>query len=721
MYIAHIDDEGKVQSVKAHSEETAKLASAFALAPWKETLYNIGLLHDIGKYQPSFQARIRGNKSIKIPHALCGAIEIDSLFKKSFTSILMQYCISGHHVGIQNFGSSLGDTAQENTLCGTLQRETEAYGAYNTELEIKDFSAGNSFLEEAVKAEGSSQKMGEAFAFLTRYAFSCLTDADSLDTQRFCEGLYPRKSSDFQKCLEKLNRRFEAFTAVTPLQKTRQILQNQVYQNAKQEGKIYLMNMPTGSGKTLCSMKWALEKAIKTHKKIIYIIPYNSIIDQTASIFEDIFGSDLSILRHQSTLRYENEDSPHEEYQYKKATENWDADFVITTAVQFFESIYANKRGKLRKLHNMAESILIFDEAHLMPIEFLQPCLNGIIHITKFLNSEAAFLTATMPDFRKLLHKYCAESDEIVDLVPDKTDFKQFLKCAYECIGETSPEEILNADTPSKLIVVNSKKAARELYTLAEGKKFHLSTYMIGKDRLRVIHEIKQEMKELEEEFGADKPVPRQRQITVISTSLIEAGVDLDFHTVYRELWGLDSILQAGGRCNREGKREKAKVYVFEFGQGKLQYHASVTKDLFLEFGDINGLECIDAYYDRIFELYSDEIIKNQLHVPRKKPFSIDFQSYAENFRIIHDENAVSVIVPCDEFSNAFMEDTAEYGRSNVRSLQSYMASIKRWEFDELYKQGVLDDFGTGAYFLTNSDYYDKEVGILFHGKDYFI
>ncbi|HCT64487.1 MAG TPA: CRISPR-associated helicase/endonuclease Cas3 [Lachnospiraceae bacterium] len=728
MYIAHVNDKNEIQTVKEHSVNTAVLAKEFAIDPLKNILYGMGLLHDIGKYQTSFQLRIKGNKNIKIPHALCGAKEVDCLFRKSFTSILMQYCISGHHAGIHNFGTG-ADTEQDNTLCGTLRRETEDYSAYSEELkckesELKAADEIGRLLEEEYKSGLSNQKIAEIFAFLTRYAFSCLTDADSIDTQKFCQGEYQSIKSDFISCLDKLNRKFEEFTTVTPLQKTRQILQNQVYERLDEAGKIYLMNMPTGSGKTLCSIKWALEKAIETNKKrIIYIIPYNSIIDQTANVFEGIFGKDLNILRHQSTFQYENDDNPDEEYQYKKACENWDADFIITTAVQFFESIYANKRGKLRKLHNMADSILIFDEAHLMPVEFLQPCLNGIFHITHYLNSEAVFLTGTMPNFQSLLNRYCSKNHGIVDLVPNKKDFHMFFKCDYEYVGQARMENILNYSTPSKLMVVNSKKAARELYENSIGEKYHLSTYMIGKDRIRVISEIKERLKLLDEEFDTIESIPENRQITVISTSLIEAGVDLDFHTVYRELTGLDSILQSGGRCNREGRRNKenSKVYVFELAQNKLQYNASIAKDLFREFEDINQLECIEKYYERIFEIYSDEIIKNELKTIRKKPYSINFKDYAESFKIIQDENAVSIIVPCDEYSMALMEETQKFGVSNLRKLQLYMASIKIWEFEELRKQGVLEDFNTGAYFLTNTDYYNKEIGILFHGKDYFI
>lgn len=247
------------------------------------------------------------------------------------------------------------------------------------------------------------------------------------------------------------------------------MLQEQAYRNSTKDAHIYLINMPTGSGKTLASAKIALQRAIaKKKKRIIYVIPYNSIIDQTAEVFEKLFGNNLEILRHQSTFSYDEKVDLNEDYREaaKIAVENWDAPFIITTAVQFFESIYSNKRGKLRKLHNMADSILIFDEAHMMPQDYLQPCLQGIAYITKYLNSEAVFLTATMPDFEKLLKLYAPANNRIENLIKDKTLFEKFQKCQYINMGKVSPEGLLakSEKYPSRLIIVNKKKNARQLF-----------------------------------------------------------------------------------------------------------------------------------------------------------------------------------------------------------------------------------------------------------------
>ena len=313
--------------------------------------------------------------------------------------------------------------------------------------------------------------------------------------------------------------------------------------------------MPTGSGKTLLSLRLALEMVKRSGgklKRIIYVIPYTSIIEQTAKTFSDIIGEYADIVQHHSNFIYDdtNEDDL-TAAKLKKACENWDAPIVITTSVQFFESLYHYKSSRLRKLHNISESVIVFDEIHLLPIDQLQPCLKGVGHITKYLDSKALFLSATMPDYKKLFEKYIPECC-INELITDKCDFKTFDKCQYINLGEQSAERIAqHASTRrSSLIVVNSRRSAREVYDSLSGNKYHLSTFMTPHDRTNTIDRIRTDLK-------------KGRQVCVVSTSLIEAGVDLDFETVFRQLAGLDSILQAGGRCNREGKLSKGEVYFF--------------------------------------------------------------------------------------------------------------------------------------------------------------
>ena len=735
-YIAHINEELKTeQTVKEHSENVAMLAEEYAVERFKKIAYVTGLLHDCGKYQESFQKRISGS-DIRVEHSICGAIivkdmsENKSRYPLGILSRMMEYCIAGHHSGIPD-GGTTNDYETDPTLTGRLKRKFEDFSTYKEELEIPELDEKD-FLQFLLSdCDNSEEKVLDKIAFLTRYLFSCLVDADSEDTANFCRvGERPRElKGDFGVALDNVNQRLESFQVETELQKARALLQSQAFENAKTTAEIYLLNMPTGSGKTLASVKIALERVILQKKKrIIYVIPYNSIIDQTAEVFNELFQNNLEILRHQSTFDYENIDEMDEDYKEaaKIAIENWgNTKFIITTTVQFFESIYSNKRGKLRKIHNMADSILIFDEAHMMPEKYLQPCLQAVAYITKYLQSEAVFLTATMPDYLSLIRKYAVTDSKIINLIEDKSLFKKFQKCNYNYLGEIGENELLakSSLSPSSLIIVNTRKAARKLYKKILGKKYHLSTYMTALDRAIILKNIRKELKCLEKEFPDFKNVPEERQITIVSTSLIEAGVDLDVYTVFRELKGLDNILQAGGRCNREGKREKADVFVFELLDSKkkaISVEMDITRDLLKKYEDISDSTCIKEYYERIFSLKEASISQNTMHCICDNFRYIPFKKYAENFELI-DSRTVSLVVPRDEKSRQMVADLKYKQTVDERKLQNYTCSLYKNELEDLMDQKVVDDFGTGIYCLTNLDYYDEELGLLFEASDYFL
>ncbi|MCI8535361.1 MAG: CRISPR-associated helicase Cas3' [Hungatella sp.] len=727
VYKAHIKETTKeIQTVKVHSENTAKLCREFSIPELKDMLYVTGLLHDIGKFQEQFQKRINGS-NIKVEHSICGAMAAKQRWPDAL-GLMMEYCIAGHHSGIPD-GGFPNDTSDMNTLYGRLKREVEDYKIYKEELDIPLLDSMKVF-EFLAKDCRSKEMVTDKFAFLTRYCFSCLVDADSIDTAHFCNGDIAKPlKADFSACLKRVEEKLQLFSCETTLQKARNTLQQQVFEKAEVKREIYLMNMPTGSGKTLCSVKFALQRAVSEGKKrIIYVIPYNSIIDQTADIFEKLFQGTAEILRHQSTFSYEDEEQFDEDYRKsaKNAAENWDAPFIITTAVQFFQSIYANKRGKLRKLHNMSDSILIFDEAHLMPQDYLQPCLRAISYITRYLNSEAVFLTATMPDFSRLMNQYALPDSQILNLIEDTSLFSEFKKCEYQYIGELSEDAILAKakSYPSTLFIVNNRATARKLFQKCKGQKYHLSTYMTAYDRKRIIKEIKEKLKELEQDFPDYYDVPEERKITIISTSLIEAGVDLDIYTVFREISGLDNILQAGGRCNREGKRKHAEVFIFELESDKKMpsqdERQSIVKGIIDRYDDISCSECITEYYQRLFFLKKDSIQKHTITRECQKIENIPFKKYADEFELI-DSKTVSIVVPRDEKSQILVEKLRATGIGKSRMMQMYVCSVYERELDDLIRQHVVEDYGTGIYCLTNPDYYSEETGILFEARDYWV
>lgn len=724
--IAHIDTIGnKEQSVKEHSFGVAKIAASFAIKPLQDVVFNAGLLHDIGKYQKSFQERIRG-KTIAVEHSGCGAQVCLCHTEKCLDNQLMAYIIAGHHGGIPD-GGSLNDSPDMLTLYSRAKREYEDYSQWQKELSLVNVSKNNFLRYLLCDCENDWKKAIDKYAFLVRYAYSCLVDGDSLDTAAFGGELIDEKlSSDFVKALTKVGQRTNAFAADTSLQKARTVLKEQAIDNLHKHpnANIYLLNMPTGAGKTLTGVSMALEQAVRLHKKrIIYVIPYNSIIDQTAEEFEKTFGNDVQLLRHQSSYEIDEEEKGLEyKIKFDKAKENWQADFIITTMVQFFESIVSNRRSKLRKLHNMGDSILVFDEAHLMPIDYLQPCLQSVAYITKYLNSQAFFLTATMPDFKNLFEKYTIHGIDVVELISDKSEFTKFKKCKFINLGQQSYERLLEraSNYPSTLIVVNKRKDACLLYQQGIGDKFHLSTFMTPYDRVKILKTIKEHLKKLEEDFP-DGKVPAERKILVVATSLIEAGVDLDFHTVFRELNGLDNILQAGGRCNREGRRSCGEVFVYESCDVKLgDNRSAIAKSIMKEYPDISEPVAIADYYDRLFKTCDKEITSKPMSDFTKDINSLPFKEYAEQFHIIDDERTVSVVVERNEESRALIARLKATGTTDYRKMQQYTCNLYLNMDEELQKLGAVGVYGD-IHVLNNLDYYDENTGLGLDSKNYIL
>lgn len=732
-YYAHTREDGERQTVKAHLTGVSEKAEKFSVDLLKPLAKKASLYHDIGKYALNFQKRLDDDK-VKFSHAACGAIEYKTLADKNDCfAPLMEYCIAGHHTGLMDGGTD-ADNSDSPTLSGTLKRENEYtgdndYSAYATEIEFATLTQEEITppLNELLSTKDPTERI-ERYAFFTKYVFSCLTDADFLDTEIFCNKNVERgMSGDFKKALDKLNRELSNMPSNTPLRQARSRIQQQAFDNSVNKSHISILDMPTGSGKTLCSLKLALESG---KKRIIYVIPYTSIIEQTANKFEKMFGDVLSVLQHHSNYSYDGdtEEEKKTAEKLKRTCENWDAPLIITTSVQFFQSLYHYKGSALRKLHNLRDSVIVFDEIHLIPTELLRPCLKAVGYITKYLNSEALFLSATMPDYSKLFDKFLPDVN-YNKLVTDRTNFKYFKKCEYKDMGRTTLETIAENASRCKnaLIVVNTKKTAAELYNFVQGEKYHLSANMTPAHRSRVIEAVR-------------KKLENGEPITVVSTSLVEAGVDLDFNTVFRQLSGLDSILQAGGRCNREGKDDKGYVYVFDIDEtyrkgSDLAMRINKTKGLLEKYQDITSYDCIKEYYDGIFDFNQSRIAENSIAKYNEQsnsfdrqglmsPYSIPFRSYAMQFEYISADTISIVIDDIGDNTCHELVETLRKGDMSVRrALQKYSVSVYMNVFKDLYSQGVLNDHGTGIFILENQSYYNNETGLNTQAamQDYFI
>ena len=478
-YIGHTSDDGRKQLLLDHLNGTSKLCRENANEFWADIAEFVGQIHDIGKYTSDFQKRINGAENIRVEHAICGAKEVAKAPPKSYVPMI-EYCVAGHHSGLPDGGTKV-DGEEDSTLHGRMKRKTGDYSAYENEVKL-EYPKDN--LRELFDVS-NQREIIEMYSFFTRYLFSCLTDADFIDTERFVTPNTDRGiDGDFQKAYEKVYEKLNSFKIETKLQESRSIIQEQVYKSVESNANVYTLNMPTGSGKTLCSIRAALKTAIENKKKrIIYVIPYVSIIEQTAKVFEDIFGDVLPVLQHHSNYDFDDDKNEDENEitseKLKRSCENWDAKLIVTTNIQFFESLYHYKGRRLRKLHNLADSVIIFDEIHMLPIDYIQPCLRAIGYVTKYLNSTAILMSATMPNYDKFMERYMS-GVKIENAVKDTSLFNVFDKCRYEYIGKCELASLAEKaqEYDNALIIVNKRKTARELYDMCSGNKYHLSTYM---------------------------------------------------------------------------------------------------------------------------------------------------------------------------------------------------------------------------------------------------
>jgi CRISPR-associated endonuclease/helicase Cas3 len=594
-YYAHsIKDEPKEnwQTIKVHLKETAKLSGEFAEKfNQKDLGYIAGLFHDIGKYSAGFQKRIIENGK-KVDHATAGAKEAFTIFGNNIGK-LMSYCIACHHGGLRDWGNVIKDEY----LVKRLQKKLENYDAYKNEifLENKQFP---------LNIKPNKIHPYYSVSFLVKMLYSCLVDADFLDTEKFMnfeKSTHRMKSPDINYFYKELNKRLNNFDKnKNKINEIRSLILEDCQKAGKNPKGLYSLTVPTGGGKTISSMAFALEHCIKhSMQKIIYVIPFTSIIEQNADVFRAIFGEE-NVLEHHSNYLFEEKQSIDEEdnindsaLKLKLASENWDIPIITTTNVQFFESLYANKSSRCRKLHNIANSVIILDEAQMLPLDFLDPCMFALCELVTNYGCTIVFCTATQPAILKSLNLY---SDlKVKEIISDPKELYGKLKrVEVKKAGKLSDDELSEQilENDKVLCIVNTRKHAKNLFEKLKTANgvYHLSTMMCPKHRREVLQEIRDVLQ-------IDTAPCR-----VISTQLIEAGVDVDFPIVYRSSAGIDSIVQSAGRCNREGKLKIGEIKVFEtiedYGKvkGWLQKTASVGEEVIRNFEDILSLEAIEFY-----------------------------------------------------------------------------------------------------------------------------
>jgi CRISPR-associated endonuclease/helicase Cas3 len=726
-YIAHVQElengQWDTQLLEDHLHETAKLTAIFSdefdSGDWG---YALGMVHDSGKATSEWQNYL-GNKSGyneeassetsgKVEHSGSGAKLAEEVFGKTIGRFL-SYCIAGHHTGLPDW---IGTPA---ALAFRLQKSSTKEIYEELKVALPSLCPKN--------PPWKFSNTGLDISLWIRMLFSCLIDADRLDTEKY---MTPEQSEERKgySTLAELQRRFNNYMDIKT-QKPQNHYDELVYNSRQQvladcrkaaelKECFFSLTVPTGGGKTLSSMAFALKHAEKYDKKrIIYVIPYTSIIEQNAQVFKEVFGND-EVVEHHSSLD-ENETT----IRSRLATENWDAPIIVTTSVQFFESLFAAKPSRSRKLHNIVNSVVILDEAQLVPTDYLEPILETMRLLTEHYKVSFVICTATQPVFEKQkefsgFHGLPEGSiREIVQNVSDlyknlervKIEFYQNLSVPVE--WKDLAEELSQYD--QVLCVVSDRKSCRELHALMPEGTYHLSALMCAQHRSDVIFEIKTKLKKGE-------------NVRVISTQLVEAGVDMDFPVVYRAMAGLDSIAQAAGRCNREGNLNSqgkfGKVVVFKSPHkapaGILRKASEITERMISQgIRNIIDKDVFPSFFSELYwkvnSLDSQGILK--LLKPEFPDLGIQFRTAAENFIIINDANQHSIFVPYEEGNKwiEFLKNSEIPIKKVLRKLQRYTINIYNDQFFRMHTRGSLEEIIPGIFALNNSIEYNDQVGLL--------
>ena len=712
-----------------HLKDTGKLAAQFAdfFGEGAAVLAEqAGLLHDLGKYSREFQDKLQGDPA-RVNHSTHGAQKAIALYDG--LGYFLAYAIAGHHTGLAD---GTGYEGQRRALAERLKDRDlpQLSPVWEKEIKLADRQSLHKYLANMERCKGQ-----EVFqcAFLIRMLFSCLIDADRLDTENF-----------FAQAEDKPNERglpYSLLALQTALHVHLQKLtkkatgqlntwRNKILATARSHASdargMFSLTVPTGGGKTLTSLAFALEHAIKHNlRRVIYVIPYTNIIEQTAQVFRQALGDCRdAVLEHHSGFVLNDKELQGDRYQgrdkFKLAMENWDAHIIVTTAVQFFESLFASSPSKCRKLHNMASSVIILDEVQTTPLHVLCPCVAALQELVANYRSSIVLCTATQPALgeEKFKHGFA----DVRELAPEREAMFNFFKRVTICneIVAWSDEELLEQIKTREqvLCIVNNRRHARALVdnlAACEGVRL-LTTLMCAEHRRKVLAAIHADLE-------AGKPC------RLVATSLVEAGVDIDFPTVLRAEAGLDSIAQAAGRCNREGKRaaEDSEVIVFTPDNEKwqppteLRQFAQVMREVLRGGTDILSHTASSKYFEQLYWQEGDEQLdsKGIMQTLRESNLkSLPFEKIDRDFKMI-DSLQQPIIIAYDAQARTLLHklEHAEHCGGIARALQPYLVQVPKYAYNKLHAAGVLaivakEKFAEQFIRLQRDDLYHKDFGL---------
>lgn len=803
-FIAHIrESDKKIQTVKDHLLEVKNLAETYGEKLGVKHLAGLaGMLHDLGKCTNEFREYIleavnnpgapprRGS----VDHSTAGGKLLYEFFHtegkitryKGIVAEVIGNAIISHHSYLQDF---LNPDLESNYLKRVRDKElpefdmTKQYFFEHVMSEKNFHEYVDKAAEELEKflAKESSGNYEKQLMFLTKFVFSALIDADRTNTRLFEEN----KSNDtvnnyevlFDRYYERLMQKINSFRkqkdANTAINLLRTEMSEQCDKFAEKPSGIYTLSIPTGGGKTLASLRYALKHAKLYNKKhIIYVIPYTTIIEQNAEEVRKILKDDANILEHHSNVIEDmNDDDENQDglisvqQKLKLAKDNWDSPIIFTTIVQFLNVFYANGCRNIRRLHNLSESVIIFDEVQKIPISCVSLFNQSLNFLKTYGRSSIVLCTATQPALDFVEHKLeiNAEAEMIKNLDYVIDAFKR-VKIIDRATHETFNNEKLSnfieakiSEVQSVLVILNTKSVVKDLYTQLKMKKlnlptYHLSTSMCAAHRNKILGEIKDHLKE-------------GNKVICVSTQLIEAGVDVSFDCVIRSLAGLDSIAQAAGRCNRHGEKDIQNVYVIDHEEEKLdrlkeiKVGKQVSKRIFIDIsrdqtnhgGNILSMQAMERY----FKEYYTELESNlNYFIPKLKKEMIEllmsnkknstyYQAYyqknkklpplflvnsyktaAEHFRVI-DDITTSVIVPygggkeiiAELNSNRTINEFAQL----LRKAQQYIININDYEREQLVKNDGLVSCLDGKILVLKEGAYNMEFGLNLENDSQFV
>ncbi len=666
-----------------HLREVGRRAAANASAFGHVWAQLAGQWHDLGKYRRGFQTYVRLTADAHIEgrlpkrsdksHSAAGALHAIDVLRQRFgtdgerAGRLLAYVIAGHHAGLADWTASL-DRRLFGTGAADSEREfAEARLACEEgEPDLLGLPVTFSLRDSLLSIPGVRSNNPLAWSLWLRMLFSALVDADFIDTEAYFNEGKNRARDQFAPIATYRDQLTVALQRVSDhvraagrsddaVMRARSAVLQNCREAAQRAQGVFSLEVPTGGGKTLSSLAFALDHAVAHEKRrVVYAIPYTSIIEQTADEFAKIFGPDAVVEHHSQMDTADDKETA----ATRLACENWDAPLIVTTNVQLFESLFAARTSRCRKLHNLANSVIVLDEAQLLPPEFLQPILDTLRLLVDHYGVTLLLCTATQPvltstqrfDPRAALRGLPAPAPIVVD--------RDALYAGLNRVDVEWPADLQSSvelnDVAAQmahghcaLAVVNTRKDAAELTAALDAatgtRALHLSAAMCGQHRADVITEIRVRL-DARRDAGSDEP------LHVVSTQLVEAGVDVDFPVVYRALAGLDSIAQAAGRCNREGRLEgKGRVVVFARPLPKpLHALRNGVQSTIATLGDARPASLLPQHFERYFNLYYGEFAsrdaKGVVDLLRNRgDFAMSFRSAAEAFRLIDDKEQVNL------------------------------------------------------------------------------